>query len=316
MTQVATVLGPVAADRLGCTLMHEHVLVGFAGVQYDGCLPETDRTALIETCTTQWADIKDLGFQTVVDATPADLSRDVELLAEVSRRSGVNIVCATGLYSRLPVPYFQHYGTDAIAEFFIKEITDGIGSTGIKPGIIKCATSHNQITAYEEKVLRAAARAHKATGTPITTHTEEGTMGPEQLAIFESEGADPSRVIIGHSNDNTDLRYQSAILDRGATVGFDRFGYEMHTSDRFQVATLVGVLAMGFVTQVVLSHDKNCAYMGRAMVPPPPHGERLVNWSYTHLTKDILPQLRASGVTQRQIDTMLLDNPRRILAGA
>ncbi|MFN8626700.1 MAG: phosphotriesterase-related protein [Candidatus Binatia bacterium] len=316
MASAMTVLGPVTADRLGRTLMHEHVLVGFAGVQYDSCLPEPDRATLIETCTAQWVEIKELGFQTVVDTTPADLSRDADLLAEVSRRSGVNIVCATGLYSRLPVPYFNHYGTDAIAEFFIKEITDGIGGTGVKPGIIKCATSHNQITAYEEKVLRAAARAHRATGAPITTHTEEGTMGPEQVAVFESEGVDLRRVIIGHSNDNTDLRYQSAILDRGANVGFDRFGYEMHTADRFQVATLVGVLAMGFVTQVVLSHDKNCAYLGRAMAPPPPHGERLANWNYTHLTRDILPGLLAAGVSQRQIDTMLIDNPRRILAGA
>lgn len=316
MTQVSTVLGPVAADRLGRTLMHEHVLVGFTGALYDSCRPEMDRKAVLEACTAQWLEIRALGFSTVVDTTTADLLRDAELLAEVSRGSGVNIVCATGLYSRLPVPYFQHYGADQITELFIKEITDGIGTTGIRPGIIKCATGHGQITAYEEKVLRAAARAHKATGLPITTHTEEGTMGPEQVAIFESEGADLGRVVIGHSNDNTDLRYQSAILDRGATVGFDRFGYEMHTADRFQVATLVGVLAMGYATQIVLSHDKNCAYVGRAMSPPPPHSERLANWNYTHLTREILPRLLASGVTQQQIDTMTIENPRRILAGA
>src|SRR4029453_13380 len=151
-------------------------------------------------------ELKSLGVSTLVDPCPIDLGRDVEFAAEVAQASGVHVVCATGLYKEESggAAYFKFRGAfgDAVnemTEIFIREVSEGIGSPGLKAGVIKVATGPHQVPPYERNVLIAAARAHKHTGTPITTHTDEGTMGREQLAILREEGVDPSCIIVGHS---------------------------------------------------------------------------------------------------------------------
>jgi phosphotriesterase-related protein len=318
MKEINTVLGPRPADGLGTTLMHEHLLIGWPGWDSDAAAPPLNRKETVAMCRERMLELKGLGLQTFLDPCPMDLGRDVELMAEVAEAAGVNIICATGLYKedQGSAPYFKFRSqfTDATAEMteaFVKELTEGVGSTGIKPGIIKVATQAHRIAPYEEMVLRAAARASKATGVPITTHTDEGTMGREQLEIFASEGLELQRVIVGHSCGSADLRYHVDMLDRGCMLGFDRFGLEILQPDRLRMASLIGLLGIGFHNRIVMSHDSVWCWRGR---PLPIPSELLPNWNPTHVFKNVVPALRNAGVTQEKIDAMLIDNPRRFFA--
>jgi phosphotriesterase-related protein len=174
----------------------------------------------------------------------------------------------------------------------------------------------NEITRHEEKSLRAAGRAHKATGAPILTHTESATMGNEQLDILAAEGVDFGRVVIGHSCGTANLEYHLSLLDRGAFIGFDRFGLNALFPDRLRIAALAGLLALDYAKQIVLSHDAVGCFLGRTVSRTPESQQSLEQWNYTHLFKNVLPKLRNIGISEAQIQTMLVDNPRRFFGGA
>jgi phosphotriesterase-related protein len=316
MKQVQTVLGPVPVTQLGVSLMHEHLVIGWPGWVFDP-LARFDRMKVTSLLIERLHELKALGVSTFVDPCPIELGRNPELAAEVAEATGMNIICATGLYTnRLGIPvYFRQRSADEIAEIFMRELTEGIGSSGIRAGLIKCATGLNEITRHEEKCLRAAGRAHKATGAPILTHTESATMGNEQLDILASEGVDFGRVIIGHSCGTANLAYHLSLLDRGVFLGFDRFGLEAVFPDRLRIASLAGLLAIGHAKQIVVSHDYVGCLLGRPLIRTPDNQRQFAKWSYTHLFKDILPKLRAIGVSEAQIQTMLVDNPQRFFGG-
>lgn len=312
---VNTVLGPISPDALGVTLMHEHLMIGWSGQEFDALAPPFQRREAVKHCVDWMQELKALGLRTLLDPCPIDLARDAEFMAEVAQASGVNIICATGLYHEHlgATAYFRFRAqfSDAVsemAEIFTKELTEGIGSTGIKAGIIKVATQAHKISAYEEMVLRAASRTAKATSMRITTHTDEGTMGREQLDLFASEGVDLHRVIIGHSCGSADLRYHVDMLDRGCYLGFDRLGLDILHPDRLRKAALIGLLGIGFENRIVLSHDTVWCSRGR---PLPFASDVIPNWHPTHVFKNIVPALRQAGVAQEKINTMLVDNPRR-----
>ncbi len=312
---INTVLGSVSAADLGVTLMHEHLMIGWPGWETDAAAPPFKRKEAVKLCVDRMLELKGLGMRTFLDPCPNDLGRDVEFMAEVAQAAGVHIICATGLYKedQGATPYFRFRAqfsdaTSEMTEAFVKELSDGVGSTGIKPGVIKVATQAHRISPYEETVLRAAARASKTTNTPITTHTDEGTMGREQLDIFASEGIDLERVIVGHSCGSADLRYHVDMLDRGCYLGFDRFGLEILQPDRLRTAALIGLLGIGFHQRIVLSHDTVWCWRGRSLPLP----ESIVpNWKPTHVFTGIIPKLREAGVPQAKIDAMLVENPRR-----
>ena len=313
MRTVQTVTGSVGADSLGTTLMHEHLLVGWPGWEAEASADRAARRAHAGRCVERMSELKAHGLATLVDPCPIDLGRDVELMAEVAERSGVRIVCATGLYKEDlgNTAYFKQRSVDEIAEVYSSEITKGIGNSGIKAGIIKCATGKGQVTKYEENCLRAAARAHLRTGAPITTHTEDGTMGREQLDIFASEGVDLQRVIIGHSCGSADLGYHRDMLDRGCFLGFDRFGLDFLHPDKLRLAALIGLLGVGYQKQIVLSHDSVWCWLGRGLDLPPETAKLIENWKPTHVFQNILPALKRSGVSEEKIRAMLVENPRR-----
>jgi len=185
MGAVNTVCGPVAPEDLGVTLMHEHIVFGYPGWYGDLSLAPFDRRSAVATAVNCLGPLKEYGLKTVVDATPNECGRDPQLLHEVADTAGINIICATGYYYEgegAPAYFkFRSAFADAVAEIyemFMREITVGIGETGIKAGVIKVASSKGIITDYEKMFFRAAARAQKETGVPIITHTQEGTMGP------------------------------------------------------------------------------------------------------------------------------------------
>ncbi|MEE8470767.1 MAG: phosphotriesterase-related protein, partial [Dehalococcoidia bacterium] len=233
MGNVNTVLGPISAGEMGPTLMHEHLTMAMPGWECDALAVPYDRRAIARVCVEALGKAKAHGMRTMVDATPIDLGRDVELQKEVSEISEINIICATGLYTEASgkSAYFKFRGQAfdvgaEVYETFMKEITQGIGDTGARAGVIKVATGQGCISAYEEMVLKAAARAQKETGVPIITHTEAGTMGPEQADLLISEGADPKRLMIGHIGGNANLEYHTSILDKGVYIAFDRLGID------------------------------------------------------------------------------------------
>ena len=319
MSKVNTVLGPVSTDKLGITLMHEHMVLAYPGWDLDPLCLYPEHGELSAECAGALGEVKKYGVKTIVDATPWDLWRNIELDKAVAEKTGLNIICATGLYYEgegQPAYFkFRSQLMDIITEIyeaFMKELTVGIGKTGVKAGIIKVATSHGMITPYEEKVLKAAAKAQKETGVPITTHTQQGTMGPEQASLLIGEGVKPEKIIIGHMCGNASLEYQMSVIDKGVNVGFDRWGIDFIFPDNLRKATLLGLLGLGFANRVVLSHDCSARKLGRSFELPDFVQALIANWNYTHIFEHIIPQLKQAGVTDAQVGQMLVENPRRI----
>src|ERR1700716_481919 len=192
MATVETALGAVATTDLGPTLMHEHIVTRSPGVQENW--PHLwDRPAILAIAERKLADLHSRGIRTIVGLTTVDLGRDIGLIADVARRSRVHVIVATGVWW-MPQRYFSSHGIDEVAELFIRDITVGIGASGVK-----AATDTAGVTPVIDNILRASARAQKATGVPISTHTwAAGRTGEAQQAIFAQEGVDLRRVIIGH----------------------------------------------------------------------------------------------------------------------
>jgi phosphotriesterase-related protein len=310
MPQVETLRGPVDTAQLGFALMHEHVFVLSEGVPHN--FPSVfDEEQQIGAAREKLRELVEAGVQTFVDLTVLGLGRNVPRLLRVAGDIPLNIIVATGLYTYNELPrYFQSRDADVMAELFVRDITEGIQGTNVKAAILKCATDEPGVTRGVEKVLRGVARAHRRTGAPISTHTHAPTRrGLEQQAIFEEEGVDLSRVIIGHSGDTENLDYLEALLKRGSYIGMDRFGIDIYLSTEKRVATIAKLCERGYAGQMVLSHDASClldwypAEAVRATVP---------NWHFLHISRDVVPALRNAGVTEGQVRQMTVDSPRRI----
>ena len=256
-TTVETALGPVPTSELGPTLMHEHIVTRSPGVQENW--PHLwDRAGIVAIAEQKMADLHARGIRAIVDLTTVDLGRDIGLIVDVARRSRVHVVVATGVWW-MPQRYFSGHGVDEVAALFVRDITEGIGATGVKAAIIKCATDTAGVTPVIENILRASARAQKATGVPISTHTwAAGRTGLAQQAIFAQEGVDLRRVIIGHSGDSDDLDYLRTLMERGSTIGMDRFGLEHFLPTAKRVEVIARLAAEGYAPRMVLSHDANC----------------------------------------------------------
>ena len=312
MATVETARGPIQTSELGPTLMHEHIVTRSPGVQENW--PHLwDREAIVALAEKKMADLYSRGIRAIVDLTTVDLGRDIDLIAAVARRSRVHVIVATGVWW-MPQRYFSAHGVDAVADLFIRDIKEGIGMSGVKAAIIKCATDTAGVTPVIDNVLRASARAQKATGVPISTHTyAAGRSGEAQQAIFAQEGVDLRRVIIGHSGDSEDFKYLRGLMERGSTVGMDRFGLDNFLPTAKRVEVVARLCAEGYAGKMVLSHDANC---WTDMLSEEVKKRTRPHWHYTHISDDILPALRAAGVKEDQIDQMLVRNPRAIFEGS
>jgi phosphotriesterase-related protein len=269
-------------------------------------------------------ELKGLGVSTFLDPCPMDLGRDVTFMAEVAQRSGMRIVCTTGAYKENEgLTYtFGALPVDEIAAIYVKELTEGIGSTGIRAGLIKVATGAPEISEYERKLLTAAGRAAREVGCPVITHTDHATGGLEQIAILTGEGVPAHRILVGHSDGRDDHEYHRSLADRGAYVGFDRFGIETFISDEKRIESVTKMVRAGYARSVCLSHDSTCAgwlgrpvFGGRMVVTPEQIAMALPNWDATHLFKRIIPVLRERGITEQDLDTIFVENPQRYFRG-
>ncbi|HYF46648.1 MAG TPA: hypothetical protein VD926_10600 [Acidimicrobiales bacterium] len=316
MAQVSTVTGSIDTADLGPTLMHEHVFVLSPEIiqNYGDYWDLEERIA---DAVAKLNDLASRGIRSIVDPTVIGLGRYLPWVQQVADQVDVRIVPATGLYTYNDVPFYFHYrglvfdtDPDPMVTYFVKDITEGIGDTGVRAGIIKCATDEAGLTPGVERVLRACARTHRETGVPITTHTSAAHhRGRDQQRVFEEEGVDLSRVVIGHSGDSTDLDYLRELMDKGSMIGMDRFGIDVLLPFDDRVQVVVDLCQQGYADRMVLAHDAAC-YMD--WFTPEVQSAMAPNWHYNHISDDVIPELLSRGVTQAQVDQMLVDNPRRL----
>jgi phosphotriesterase-related protein len=319
-SHVETVRSPIATGDLGVVLMHEHVFV--LSPEIIANYPEGwgDEAAREADAVNKLNALKAIGVDTIVDPTVIGLGRYIPRIQRVAAQTDLQIVVATGVYTYNDVPMYFHFngpgtalqGPEPMVDMFVRDITEGIAGTGVKAAILKCATDEPGVTPGVDRVLRAVARAHVATGVPITTHTHAHTRrGLEQQRIFAEEGVDLSRVIIGHSGDTTDLDYLEELIAAGSYLGMDRFGLDNILSFDDRVDTVAKMCARGHANKMVLAHDASCHI---DWLPEEALPLVLPNWHYLHIHNDVLPALRQRGVTEDQITTMLVDNPRAIFS--
>jgi phosphotriesterase-related protein len=313
---VETVNGPVELDDLGLTLIHEHFRATDEATRFQ--FPHLyDEDAEWEAAKADANAVKEHGVRTVVEPSAMFLHRDVAFSKRVADESGLNVIAATGVYTydHLPQPLLNR-NEDEIAGLFVHDIENGIQGTGIKAAFIKCAADEPGVTPNVEKIHRAAARASKQTGRPIMAHShpKSGT-GLEQMRVFGEEGVDPAKVQIAHTGDTDDLDYIERLLDTGCWIGMDRYGLDLFLPTEQRQATVLALLEKGHAERMFLSQDW-CSTLDWFT----PEAEEQIkpvaapNWSMTFLFEQVIPELKERGMTDEQLDRMMVENPKRWLA--
>ncbi|MDN5746400.1 MAG: hypothetical protein L0H31_14955 [Nocardioidaceae bacterium] len=325
-TTVPSVRGPIDLDALGPTLMHEHVFVLTPEVLSNYGEDWWDEEERVTDAITKLRTLKASGIDTIVDPTVIGLGRFIPRIQRVNEQVDINIVVATGLYTFDEIPHYFHYrgpgalfdGPEPMTELFLKDLTEGIGTTGVRAAFLKGVVEERGLTPDQTRVHAALCEAHVQTGAPITVHTNAAEQtGLLAIDFYRRHGVDLTKVVIGHAGDSNDMDYLRKIVDAGAVVGCDRFGLDVFNPTDARVETVVRLCEQGYADQIVLAHDASC-YMDffsghetqeqlHAAVP---------NWNYQHIPEDVLPMLRARGVSEEQITTMLVDNPRRYFSPA
>ena len=315
METVETARGPVRAAELGRTLMHEHVFVLTADVQQNFPDEWGDEEQRVADAVRRLRELPEHGIGTIVDVTAIGQGRNVARVKKIADQvPGLNIVVATGIYTFDEVPlFFWRRPSQTMTEFFVRDITEGIAGTGVKAGMLKCAVDEKGLTQGVERVLRSVAQAHRKTGAPVTVHTHAaGQHGPAILEVLKQEGVNLDRVVLGHSGDATgNPDYLESMVQAGLTLGMDRFGIDHFATFQERSDLVVELCRRGLADRMVLSHD-TCCYIDWFA---PGSLDDLTQWHYLHVSQDVLPYLTDHGVTDDQIDAMLVRNPARVLAG-
>ncbi|GAU69337.1 probable N-acyl homoserine lactonase [Streptomyces sp. NBRC 110611] len=331
MTTVNAIGGPVDTAGLGRTYMHEHIFVFNPDIQQNWPQAWGNTDDRVADAVGQLRELAQQGVKTIVECTAPGNGRNVPLMQKVARQvPELTIIVSTGLYTirDLPLtfsarPALQRLGIDQpepLIDNCVRDIKEGIAGTGgVKAGHLKCAIDEFGLTEDIERVMRAMAAVHHQTGVPITVHTHpDSKTGLEvKRVICDEEGVVPHRVVLGHSGDTTSLDHLRELADHGFWLGFDRFGVNLppgHGLPTYESRnkTLIEMCDLGYADRIVLSHDVNCYIdwidekLRHALLP---------DWNFLHLGNQVLPDIRRGGVTDEQINTMLVDNPRRIFEG-
>jgi 5-phospho-D-xylono-1,4-lactonase len=263
---VRTVLGDILPAELGACDSHEHLIIdgGFP------CVADPDfRLADVELCVREVKEAADAGLGAIVDTMPCDAGRNVLKLAEVSRRTGVHVLCPTGLHHERyydDLHWSHRAGEDRIAELFIADVEEGVDRhdygapfierTPHRAGLVKVAGSLGGLTERDRRIFRAAARAHADTGCPVLTHTEQGTAGEEQIELLLAHGVPPESIVLSHTDLVADIGYHQGLLQAGVFLEFDRhFRWDVVVDENPTLALIERLVADGFGSQLLLGMD-------------------------------------------------------------
>ncbi|GAA2417022.1 phosphotriesterase [Actinomadura vinacea] len=321
MPSVETARGPVDVAALGRTLMHEHVFVlSPEHVDNYGAGAWWNEEERVADAVGKLAALVERGVTAIADPTVWGLGRYIPRIRRIAELvPDLHIIVATGLYTYNELPFqLQHRGPgtllggpDPLVGDFVRDLTSGIGDTGVRAAFLKCAVDAPGLVPGVERVLRAVAAAHRETGAPITVHTEATTRsGRPVVELLGKEGVDLGKVVIGHAGDSNDLDYLKELADTGAILGMDRFGLDPYNSTAERVGTVAALCAQGYADRMVLSHDASC-YIDWFGPDPESLRGMAPNWHFRHISDDVLPALRALGVPEAQLDQMLVENPGR-----
>ncbi|GAC1411034.1 MAG: phosphotriesterase [Actinomycetota bacterium] len=322
------VTGPVELPGDSSVLVHEHVVLSYPGDSLDPTA-RWDRTACIGGAVARMRELQQHGVGLFVDPCPIELGRDPLLLKEVSERSGMRIVCATGFYhEKIGIPYYwRARSADEVAELYLHEIKNGIGDSGVRPGAIKVA-SGDPPGRHDRTMIEAAATTARESGLPIITHCEGSNGWDVQLETFTNSGVDLSHVLIGHQDQQLDFGVLRAIAESGAFIGIDRVGYSVLAPEARRVDLVVRLIEEGFIDHLCLSMDHACCLRSprfpfhvrddmRASVYEnvwPLVRQEMTERSHAYLFTDFLPMLRERGIGEDSIERIMVDNPRRLLS--
>ncbi len=320
---VQTARGPINADQLGTTLMHEHVFVLDPAVVRDYGAAWWDADDRVDDAVAKLQAARSSGIDTIVDVTVLGIGRDIDLLARVARRTDVNLVLSTGLYTYDEIPrLFRNHGIgraidddEPMIRAFLGDIREGIGGTTIRANMLKAVWETPELSASALRAHRAIAQTQIASRVPVTVHTNSALQtGREVVRFYRQEGADLSRLVIAHAGDSTDMAYLCELLEAGVTLGFDRFGLDSYGGTPARVRTLAELCAKGAAAQIVLSQD--AAAFTESWATPAAQDElrrRLPDWHYTFVVDSVLGRLLEVGVTAGQTEQMMAENARRLL---
>jgi phosphotriesterase-related protein len=300
---VQGVLGPLATANLGRTQCHEHVSIDIFRVNQDEMCVLTDSAMTA----TELDFASAAGLRTIVDVGTDSHLRDPKFLKQAAENSSVNVVAATGFWREQVYPDYVHTSSvEEIAAELVKDLVEGILDTDIRAGVIgEIASEPSGFSDLTEKIFRACASAQMQTDVALITHTPEGVDALKQLELVMSCGVDPGRILIGHVDCMDDVDMHSRIAQAGAFVGYDRIGIERYVPDDVRIRLIVDMIERGHVGALILSLDLATQ---RRM-----HAQG--GLGYAFLLEAFVPRLLSAGVSQDDIDTMLIDNPARLLTG-
>lgn len=300
---VMTVRGPVSATDLGPTLPHEHLFIDLLREYRGNGLLHDEALTLQEL-----ALFRDAGGATIIDCTSEGLGRDPAALLRVSTATGVNIVMGSGHYRRpyLDEARLDRMSVDQIAADIVRDLTEGVGGTGIRAGIIGEIGCDRYIGALEERVFRAAARAHRQTGATITTHAARWPVGEAQLDLLAEEGVDPGRVIIGHCDMVPDPAYHERLARRGAWVEFDTVQGVNEWDTQRRLGWIRSLFDAGLEGRLLLSQDV-CLTTDLAANGGP---------GYAYVLTGFRQRLIAAGFPESSLKLLFEENPQRAVSGS
>ncbi|GAC1611732.1 MAG: phosphotriesterase [Mycobacteriales bacterium] len=316
MSRVESVLGPIDTTDLGVTLMHEHVFTLTVDSQQQWS-EEWDEESRVADAIATLTELAASGVRTIVDPTVDGLGRNVPRVLRINEQvPELHILVATGIYTYSDVPgFFSARGPGAIeglpevmTPLFVRDLTVGVQGTAVKAAFLKCAIDHHGLTSGVERVMRACAAAAVETTRPLMVHTHPGSKtGLEVQRVLAEEGLAPARVVLAHSGDSTDADHLAELADAGFLLGMDRFGIDSILGPEERIGIVVEMCRRGYAESMVLSQDAACYidWVAPDILPALP------NWNYQYIQRDVVPALLAAGDTQAQVDTMLVDNPRR-----
>ena len=316
MATVHTATGPIDSADLGNVLVHEQVFV--LGEEFrQNYQDDWDEDDKVAEAVRDLTELKELGIDTILDPTVLGLGRYIPRIQRIAEQIDLNIVVATGLYTYNDIPFQFHYAgpgmlfdvPEPLVTLFTKDLTEGIADTGVRAAFLKCAIESQGLTPGVERVMRAVGQTSAQTGAPITVHTDPHSQsGLVAQRVLAEEGADLTKVVIGHSGDSVDLDYLMKLADAGSILGMDRFGLDLLLPFDERVNTVAELCKRGYADRMALAHDAACFI---DWFDHEAKKQALPKWNYRHVSEEVLPALRERGVSEADITTMLVDVPRR-----